>query len=194
MAQAKRERALRSDSQRNRDAILSAAAECLTSNPSATLADIAEAAGIARITLYGHFSSRTELLNALLHETMTRIETELGSLDVSVEPWPAMEALVASSWRLVNDVTVLRGVMEQALPDATMHGSHNDPRARVEHLLARGRADGSFRTDQSIEWQTACYFALLHGAGSEVRSGRLSEAVVETNLIATLRSLLQPSL
>ena len=61
----KRERALRSDSLRNRDAILEAAADCLTANPNASLADIAQAAGIARITLYGHFASRSDLLTNL---------------------------------------------------------------------------------------------------------------------------------
>jgi AcrR family transcriptional regulator len=193
MAEPKRERALRSDSLRNRDAILEAAAECLTANPNASLADIAKAAGIARITLYGHFASRSELLTALLHTSMARVEAELASVDLSGDSWRAMESLVASSWRLVNSLSVLRGVVEQSLPDAEMHGSHVDPRDRVEHLLARGRADGSFRSDQSVEWQSSCYFALLHGTASEVRAGLLTEADVQKFLMPSLRALLQAS-
>lgn len=182
---------MRSDSTRNRDAILQAAAECLSINPSASLADIAQAAGIARITLYGHFSSRNELLTELVHTSMARVEAELSSVDLSGSVWQALESLVATSWRLVNSLSVLRGVAEQALPSEEMHGSHGDPRTRVEHLFARGRADGSFRDDQSIAWQTACYFSLLHGAAAEVRAGRLSEDEVQESLIQTLRALLQ---
>lgn len=191
MTGAKRERAVRSDSARNRGAILEAAAECLSVNPSASLADIAKAAGVARITLYGHFASRDELLTELVHTAMAHVEAELGALDLSGDAWHALESLIASSWRLVNSFSVLRGIAEQALTADEMHGSHADPRIRVEHLLARGRAEGSFRDDQSIEWQAACYFALLHGAAAEVRAGRLSEDEVQVSLPLTLRALLQ---
>ena len=122
---------------------------------------------------------------------MVRVEAELGSVDLSGDPWRAMEALLRSSWRLVNDLSFLRGVVEHALPAEAMHASHADPRIRVEQLLAGGRADGSFRDDQSIEWQTAVYFAILHGAASEVRAGRVSERDVQENLLPTIRALLQ---
>lgn len=193
MAGEKRERALRSDSMRNRDAILEAAAECLTANPNASLADIASAAGIARITLYGHFASRSDLLTELLHTSMSRVEAELALVDLSGDSWKAMEALVAASWRLVNSLSVLRGVAEQSLPNADMHGSHIDPRERVERLLAQGRVDGSFRSDQSVEWQSSCYFALLHGVASEVRAGHLAESDAQRFLMPSLRALLQAS-
>ncbi len=188
-----RERGVRSDSTRNRDAILAAAARCLTDNPSATLADIAQAAGIGRVTLYGHFPSRSELLTALLHTTMVRVETQLSAIDLSGSPWEAMDTLATTSWRILSEVNTLRGVVEQELPDAAMHASHDDPRARLIRLLERGRADGSFRRDQGIDWQVACYFSILHGAASEIRAGRLTEEDVQTLLPATLRSLLQAS-
>ena len=193
MAGEKRERAPRSDSLRNRESILDAAAESLTANPNASLADIAQAAGIARITLYGHFASRSELLAALLHTSMERVEMTLASVDLSGDAWRAMESLVASSWGLINSLSVLRGVVEQSLPGAEVHGSHSDPRERVERLLERGRADGSFRSDQSVEWQSSCYFALLHGAASEIRAGHLTEADAQRFLMPSLRALLQVS-
>jgi TetR/AcrR family transcriptional repressor of mexCD-oprJ operon len=193
MADAQRERAVRSDSTRNRDAILQAAAECLAADPNASLADIAKAAGIARITLYGHFSSRNELLAELVRTSMARVEAELASVDLAGDVWQALESLVASSWRLVNSLAVLRAVAEQALPAEVMHDSHEDPRTRLEHLLARGRAGGAFRDDWSIAWQTTCYFSLLHGAAAEVRAGRLPEAEAHESLFPTLRALLRAS-
>lgn len=191
MTQTQRERAVRSDSMRNRDAILEAAATCLVANPASSIAEIAEAAGVGRVTLYAHFSSRNELLAALLHRTMTRVESELRGVDLGGTPWQAMDALVLSSWKLVERLSTLRAVVEQALPNKNLHASHDGPRARVKELLARGRAEGAFRSDHSLGWQTACYFAILHGAASEVRTGRLSEHEVEQALPQTIRALLQ---
>ena len=190
---AQRERAVRSDSLRNRDAILEAAAECLADNPAASLADIAQAAGIGRVTLYGHFSSRNELLAALLHRTMEHVESELATVDLRGNIWDALDALAATSWRLAYNLERLRGVVEQALPAEAMHGSHDRPRERIVELLTRGRADGSFRTDQSIEWQVATYFAILHGVASEIRAGRLTEKEVRMALPQTLHGLLRVS-
>lgn len=190
MPQGKKGRAVRSDSIRNREAILLAAAKCLTDNPSASLADIAHAAGVGRVTLYGHFASREELVGALLHQTMVRVEAELSSVDLGASSWAAMDALAAASWGLVHSLNVLRSVAERELPTKEMHSSHEDPRTRLFHLLARGRGDGSFRTDQTIEWQAACYFSMLHGAASEVGANRLTEAEVTRVFPQTLRLLL----
>jgi TetR/AcrR family transcriptional regulator, mexCD-oprJ operon repressor len=186
-----RERAVRSDSTRNRDAILDAAETCLVANPAASLAEIAKAAGVGRVTLYGHFSSRNELLRALLHSKMVDVERELSAVDLGGTPWEALDNLVASSWQLVSSLKALRGVVELALPEEEMHSSHGDPRARVDALLARGRADGSFRTDQTIQWQSACYFAILHGAAAEVGESRLTADEVQAILPQTMRALLR---
>jgi len=186
-----RERAVRSDAIRNRDRILQAAAQRLTENPNASLAEIAQAAGIGRVTLYGHFSSREELLSALLRRTMHRVEEQLSSVDLSGDAWDALDALVASSWRVLYELNALRGVVERALP-GELDDHHDHARARVEALLARGRDDGSFRADQSIGWQVTCYFSILHGAAAELRSGTLTEQDIVRALPGTMRALLQP--
>jgi serine phosphatase RsbU (regulator of sigma subunit) len=55
----------RADALRNRERILDAAERLLEHSPSATLADIAAAAGVARSTLYRRFPGRDHLLAAL---------------------------------------------------------------------------------------------------------------------------------
>lgn len=45
-------RSKRADAQRNIEAILDAAAVCLSGNPEASIAEIAQTAGVGRVTLY----------------------------------------------------------------------------------------------------------------------------------------------
>ena len=94
---------------------------------------------------------------------MARVETELSQVDLGGDPWQALDALVTSSWQVLSELNALRGVVERSLSASELEGSHDHPRARVERLLARGRADGSFRTDQTLDWQVVCSFAILHG-------------------------------
>ena len=65
-AASKRQRA---DARRNVAAILDAATECLARDPEVSIADIATAAGVGRITLYGHFKTRAELIDAVVVRT-----------------------------------------------------------------------------------------------------------------------------
>src|SRR5688572_21493583 len=55
----------RADALRNRERILDAAGRMLTRSPSATLADIAAAAGVSRSTLHRRFQNRDQLVAAL---------------------------------------------------------------------------------------------------------------------------------
>jgi serine phosphatase RsbU (regulator of sigma subunit) len=53
--------ARRSDAERNREAILEAAARLMEQSPGASLADVADAAGVSRSTVHRHFGSREAL-------------------------------------------------------------------------------------------------------------------------------------
>src|SRR6201996_6016148 len=55
----------RADSRRNEERILTVAKRLLEHSPTATLSDIAAAAGVSRSTLYRHFPDRVELLARL---------------------------------------------------------------------------------------------------------------------------------
>jgi serine phosphatase RsbU (regulator of sigma subunit) len=73
----------RSDARRNRERILEAASRLFEQSPTATLADVAVAAGVSRSTLYRHFSGRGELTVAL--EGMPRTD----GTGARGEPYPA---------------------------------------------------------------------------------------------------------
>jgi serine phosphatase RsbU (regulator of sigma subunit) len=57
--------ASRSDARDNRERILEAASRLLAQSPTATLADVAAAAGLSRSTLYRHFPGRKRLIDAI---------------------------------------------------------------------------------------------------------------------------------
>src|SRR5215470_955311 len=88
-------RAQRADAQRNIAAILDAATECLAREPEMSIAGIAAAAGVGRITLYGHFKTRAELVDAVLVRTVQRADAILDATDTTGDPGEALARLVA---------------------------------------------------------------------------------------------------
>lgn len=183
-------RSTRSDALRNRDAILDAAIECLSADPGASMADIAKAAGLVRVTVYGHFASREELIEAVLIRTIDRSEAELAEIDLDGDAVAALDRLVRRSWRIVDTFHRLLGVAEEALSNDRIMAHHAEPMARVQALIERGQREGSMRRDLGAEWLTSCYTAILHAAAAEMRAGRLAEADADGVVAATVVSLL----
>ncbi|MDQ0893720.1 TetR/AcrR family transcriptional regulator [Agromyces ramosus] len=182
-------RAPRSDAVRNRDAILDAAIECLSEDPTASMADIAKAAGVGRVTVYGHFSSRELLLESVLIRTIDRSEADLAGIDLDGDPVAALERLVRRSWRIVETFHRLLGAAEESLSNDRILAHHAEPMARVQGLIARGQRDGAMRRDLRAEWLSACFTAVLHAAAGELRGGRLTEAEADRVVVATVISL-----
>ena len=183
-------KARRADAVRNRDGILDAALELFLENPRANMAEIANAAGVGRVTLYGHFASRTELMDVLFERTITRAEEQLSALELEGDPVAALERLVVSSWRIVDAFHRLLGAAEHELSPDRIREHHHKPMQRVSHLIARGRSEGAFRNDQPVSWLTACFYALLHAAASEVRTGRLAEGDAQSAVVASITAVL----
>lgn len=183
-------RATRSDAVRNREAILEAAVDELARDPRASMADIARAAGVGRVTLYGHFSSREELVEAALLLVIERSEAELASLDLSGEPIAALDLLVRRSWRIVDTFHRLLGVAEDTLSNDRILAHHAEPMARVRALIERGQREGAMRNDLDAAWLTTCFTAMLHTAAAELRAARLAEADADRVVAATVVSLL----
>ena len=183
------DRAPRADAIRNRDAILDAALLCLTANPHASMTEIAASAEVGRVTLYGHFSSRNDLIEALLIRTIHRAEAEFAALDLSGPPVDALELLLRRSWRIVDTFHGLLGAAEEALSNDAILDHHAQPHARVEELIARGQHSGAFRRDLDAAWLTSCVTGILHTAASELRRGRLPDDDADRVVIATVLSL-----
>src|ERR1700759_3899660 len=91
-------RAQRADARRNVAAILDAATVCLAQDPETSIADIAAAAGGGRITLYGHFKTRAELVDAVVTRAIEHADAILSATDTAGDSREVLPRLVAASW------------------------------------------------------------------------------------------------
>ncbi|GAA3470135.1 TetR/AcrR family transcriptional regulator [Nonomuraea roseola] len=163
----------RADAERNIARIVSAARELMSSNPNATTDDIAQAAGVGRMTLYGHFRTRAALVEAALMDALRAGEETLSSLDLAGDAREAMTRLLVSSWELVAESAALLAAAEGVLPAGRVRELHAEPVQRMAELIRRGQEQGVFRTDMPTTWLVSMTHYILHGAADEVRAGRL---------------------
>ncbi|PZF80820.1 TetR/AcrR family transcriptional regulator [Jiangella anatolica] len=182
----------RADAERSIARIVAAARELLGRDPAATIDEIAAAAGVGRMTLYGHFRNRVELVEAALTDALAEGERTLSAVDLDGDPADALDRLLASSWALVGESSSLLTAAQDVLPPGRVRQLHGAPAARLEDLVRRGQRAGTFRTDLPIGWLVSAVHHLLHGAAEEVRAGRLDAADVAAVVTASVQSLLRP--
>jgi TetR/AcrR family transcriptional regulator, mexCD-oprJ operon repressor len=163
----------RADAEQNMTRILDAAAECLSRSPTATMADIAQAAGVGRVTVYGHFPSRDALIEATLTRLLDQGEAVLADLDLTGDPHQALTRLIAASWRLTADADAVLEAAQTVLPPGRIRELHAKPAQRVEDLIRRGQSQGAFRTDLPATWLVSVLHHILKGAAADIRGGRL---------------------
>ncbi|MFG1706305.1 TetR/AcrR family transcriptional regulator [Nonomuraea sp. M3C6] len=183
----------RADAERNIAAILEAGTRLLSADPTASVADIAKAAGVGRVTLYGHFPSREALVDAVLDHTVDMADAALGDGEIDTAPAPeAMAGLLRSSWEILDRHRRLFVAADRVLATERIREHHDRPLRRVERLIARGQDDGDFRTDLPLPWLVTTFFSIIHSAAQEREAGRLSPEEVEQVLTKTMLSLLAP--
>jgi AcrR family transcriptional regulator len=175
----------RADARRNIAAILDAAEASLATNPDASIGEIAAAAGVGRVTLYGPFSSRPALVDSVFSRVV-------DAVDLGGDPREALARLIRSSWAVINRSRALLVAAQRALPPERIRDLHEGPMRRVLELLERGRAEGTFRTDLPEPWMVATFYSLMHAAADEIAAGRLDGEDAGHLLAITLLSAFTP--
>lgn len=177
----------RADARRNRAAILAATVTALRANPDASVADIAAEAGVGRMTLYGHFSTRAELIEAALTDSLERAENVLADVSLDGDAREAFSRLIASSWKLLDQSRGLLAAAQKELPPARIRELHEKAEARMRGLLERGQSEGAFRTDLPVSWLLATTHVVMNGAAEEISAGRLDAEDAARFIDATLQ-------
>jgi len=140
----------RADAQRNRDRVLEAAKEAFTRlGAEASLDDIAKQAGVGAGTLYRHFPSRDELLEAVYR---TEVEKLAAAEQKFTESMPPIEALRAWMFLFV-DYIATKKIIAPALntlvggPSKVFEASHDQIWGAIRALVKRAIKSGDIRKD-----------------------------------------------
>ncbi|HOB57265.1 MAG TPA: TetR/AcrR family transcriptional regulator [Rhodoglobus sp.] len=181
----------RADAVRNRTAIIEATLSTLNEKPSASLAEIATAAGVSRGTLYGHFPSRQSLVAAAFDWLMGDVDAQLAKIDPATPAVASLEQLVATSWWVLGHIAGMTTAANLEIPARELRRLHREPLARIQGLLAQGREQGVFRSDQDLEWQAQCFYSILQAGATQVRGGRLLPSTATAEMATTIRAMLE---
>jgi TetR/AcrR family transcriptional repressor of mexCD-oprJ operon len=145
-----------------RQSILDAAAELLsTRGDSAIMAELADAAGIGRATLYRYFSTREELMSALAQAAIDDASARLVSADLEHAPVP--EALA----RIFRAILAC-GTKFEFIRAEHEHMDKEDVDRRIgepiRSVIRRGMEDGTLRSDLPLEVLSNLFGGLIIGA------------------------------
>lgn len=176
----------RADARRNIEAILDAAMECLAADPDASVNQIAAAAGVGRMTLYGHFRTRAELVAGVLARAVERADDALAEVAVTGDPLDDLTRLIEGSWQIVNGQANILRAAQQELPSDELRDTHDRVMRHLEELTIRGRRSRAFRTDLPKRWLITAAYSLMHAAADEVSAGRLSPQQARRSLVITI--------
>jgi AcrR family transcriptional regulator len=145
-----RDRKPRTDAQRNRERILEVAKEALTqSGANASLDEIAKQAGVGPGTLYRHFPTREELIEAVYR---TEVEKLAAAERTFAETMPPLDALRA--WMLLFvDYIATKKIIAPALnsmvggPSKVFEASYGQVWEAIRALVKRAVKNGDIRKD-----------------------------------------------
>lgn len=181
--------ARRADAQRSIEKILDAATSCLSRNRDASVTEIAQAAGVGRVTVYGHFPSREALVEAALVRVLARGDDRLRGLDLAGDPQTALRNLIESSWMLIAQSGAIVEAAQQSLGPARVEELHATHAERLDDLIRRGQAAEVFRTDLPANWLASVAHQVLKGAALEVLQGRFNADDASRYVTATILSV-----
>jgi AcrR family transcriptional regulator len=184
----------RADAARNAETILTATRDLLAAGAVPTMSEVAAAVGVTRATLYSHFPTRELLIEAVVLRAIADTDRQLSALKLdNLNAEEALQRLVRTSWPILDHHRKVRLAALDHLAPAALRSHHDAAFRHVEHLIARGQGDGTFRTDLPLDWLVAAFYAVLHAAADEVDAGRITSEAVPDLLITSLRSLLRPA-
>jgi AcrR family transcriptional regulator len=152
---------MRSDAQRNKDAILAAATRAFSKDADASLGGIAEAAGVGIGTLYRHYPTRELLFEAAYRN---EIKTLCDLAPVLLRRLRPDRALAKFLDRFIDHMQEKPAMIQAVRALAASGGTSISEsltlvRAAIAPVIEAGRTQGVFRRDVSIE-----DFILIKGA------------------------------
>lgn len=182
----------RADARRNRGRLLLAAHETFTAcGADASLDEVARRAGVGSGTLYRHFATRADLIEALFEERLAALEQHAAILSRVKPPEAALfswlQAFTAhvSSYRGLAEI--LSRAMSDEAPEILAHW-YDRVRTAGEPLLREAQAHRKIRADLTMTELLRLMSAVASAShGDEKQSQRLSALIIEGLQDTTVR-------
>ncbi|MEO1044506.1 MAG: helix-turn-helix domain-containing protein [Pseudomonadota bacterium] len=159
----------------SKTALIEAAFAVLAENPVASLADIAERAGVGRATLHRHFAGRDDLI-------LTLARTALEEMDIAAEQACADVATHGEALYYTLDALIPLGDRYRFLMREPI-GDHPDIAAAIQRqdrethaMVEAAKAEGLFDATIPTEWIVHAYGSLLYAAWEAVTAQDLTPA------------------
>jgi AcrR family transcriptional regulator len=140
----------RIDAQRNRQRILEVAKQAFTqSGANASLDDIAKQAGVGPGTLYRHFPTREELLQAVYRSEMEKLAAAERRFAQSMEPIEALRAWLLLFVDAIETKHLIAPVLNALIgdPKRVFAASHAQTQEALRALVKRAIKSGDIRKD-----------------------------------------------
>lgn len=180
-------RPLRADAIRSVNAILKAAEHVLSADPTASMEQIAQVAGVTRTTIHRRFTHRQALIDALALSAVTRLSEAVddGRPDTA-PPLIALHQITANVVSVKREWNFALGLpAADGTSAASTHASVDDTCIKV---LRRARDSSLIDESVDLEWARSVYYALLDAslrdssADDGLDSDALAARIVDTLL------------
>lgn len=172
-------------------ALLDAAVEVLVADPSASLAEVAEAAGIGRTTLHKHYATRDDLLRAVAHRAIDRWEHVVGNADASAAEAEdgGLRALADAMITVGPYLAFLwRNPAFDRFEDIGLRYKRVEPHAMA--ILERAQKQGTVRAEVPGYWLLHTFYSLVYVASESIYDGDLAPRDAPDLVVSTfLRGL-----
>jgi AcrR family transcriptional regulator len=183
---ARRRSAVRRDA---RAAVLDAAVQVLVADPSASLSEVAGAAGIGRTTLHKHYATRDDLLRAVGHRAIDRWEQVLAAVPDSAGDDGGLRALAEA---MISVGPYLAFLWRNPLFDRSADIGHRSRTVEAQALavLHRAQQQGVMRADVPGYWLLHTFYSLVYVAAESIYDGDLAPRAAADLVVSTfLRGL-----
>jgi AcrR family transcriptional regulator len=177
----------RSNARSNRARILAAARQKLRDNPDASLDSIAQAAGVARRTLYGHFSSRQALVATLTQEAGQALQQTFAPARMpDAEPLEAMARMALAAWAVGDHYHLLNSLGRRHPGEEAIRATLAPAREEATATVRRGQEEGLFSDHVPAPVLTRALEALMLALAAETAASDWADPTGEAAATALL--------
>lgn len=178
-------KALRADAERSIRSILEAAERVLSADPTASLEQVAEEAGVARTTIHRRFANRQALMDAMATTAMHQLSAAIeAGRPETAPPLVALHQITANVLR--TKISWQFALGQPAAPGSATAEAQQQVIRRCLELLGRVRDLGVLDADTDLDWTRRVYYALigesLHGHDADTDADTLATRIIDTLL------------